>query len=189
MKTIRAFIAFHVPPDVKALLAQVQEQLAHPGLKVTWVRPEAMHLTLKFLGDTPEEQTPAIIAAMREAGAAVRPFTLHLIELGGFPNLNYPRVLWAGWKDESGMLNVLRENLEERLAALGITRDARAFTPHLTLGRVKSVQRRGPLLRQAHAAQQKAHAEAPVDAFSLMRSELNPGGAIHTVLETVKLGN
>ena len=187
MKTIRAFIAVPLSAAIKTLLQQMQERLANPGLQVLWVRPDTMHLTVKFLGETAEALIPQIIEALRGAAAEVPAFTLTLTEVGAFPNLNYPRVLWVGWKNESASLATLHARLEERLAALGIERDARPFAPHLTLGRVKSVQRKGSLLRQVHAAQQGFHAEVHVDSCALFRSELNPTGAIHTLVENVAL--
>lgn len=187
MRTIRAFIAVPLSTAVKELLQQVQERLANPGLHVVWVRPDTMHLTLKFLGETAEALIPKIIEALREAAAEAPAFTLTLTEVGAFPNLNYPRVLWVGWKNESALMAALHARLEERLEALGIERESRPFAPHLTLGRVKAVRRKGSLLRQVHAAQHGLHAEVQVDSCALFRSELNPTGAIHTLLESVAL--
>lgn len=187
MSSVRAFIAVLMPEEVKSQLARVQGQLASPGLQVTWVRPQAMHLTLKFLGDMPVETVPEIVRVMRQAVAAVQPFGLTLNGIGGFPNLSYPRVLWVDWLDTSGRLIVLQKDLEEALAALGIPRERRAFTPHLTLGRVKSMRRKGQLLRQVQLAEKELRAEVSVDAIALLSSELHPRGAIHTVLESLTL--
>ena len=98
MTTIRAFIAIDLPPAVKTALEDVAATLAGrvPQGAARWVRPEQMHLTLRFLGDTPADRLPALYAALDALAAGRVPFTLHLTEVGCFPNTRRPRVVWVG---------------------------------------------------------------------------------------------
>src|SRR5690242_6423167 len=96
-----------------------------------------MHLTLRFLGDTSSDEVPAIGQAMRGALGERPPIALHLAQIGAFPSLQRPSVVWAGVGGDTSALAQAQSDLEQSLAALGIAREVRPFHPHLTLGRVR----------------------------------------------------
>ena len=192
METIRAFIAIPLPHPLLQKLVALQQQLEKqvPPRSVRWVRAEGIHLTLKFLGDTPTEKLPDI----RQALAAVarhapgRPFTVE--GLGCFPNPSRPRVVWVGVQEPTGWMVVLQDAIEEVMAPFGYPPEGRGFTPHLTLGRIR---RRIPRSDVAQVGQVITSttvgtlAEVPVNHFALIRSVLKPTGAEYAALEEFPL--
>ena len=179
MPTIRAFIAIHLPPDVQTALGRVTATLGEglPRGAVRWVRPELMHLTLRFLGDTDVARMPAVGRAMDTAVAGRAPFSLTLDGLGCFPNPRRPRVVWAGLAGDTAPLLALKAALDAQLAALGYPPEDKPFRAHLTLGRVKD-ERAAQNLALAVPLPQLV---VPVAAIYLMESQLRPDGPIYTV--------
>ena len=185
MTTIRAFIAIDLPPVVKAALGDVTATLGRglPRGAVRWVRPEQMHLTLRFLGDTPADRLPALAAAL-DALSAGRPlFTLRLAEAGCFPNTRRPRVVWVGLGGDEAALGSLVAALEAALRPLGWPPEDRPFRAHLTLGRVKDVHAALGIDWSAVVPP----LELPVIAIHLIESQLRPDGAVYTVRHTSTL--
>jgi len=185
MSTIRAFIAIHLPENVKQALGQVSDQLAAlaPPGSVRWVRPELLHLTLRFLGDTAVTHLPRLAAALDQATARHAPCTLRLGRVGCFPNCRRPRVIWAGLQGDLAQVTALKQALDGALAPLGWPTEDRPFAPHLTLGRVTDS-------RKAQGAAWETRVEAlevPVTAVHLVESQLTPRGPIYTVRHTSRL--
>jgi len=139
MEAHRLFIAIHLPDDLLQTLTasqrQLQRKLAASPLR--WSRPEGIHLTLKFLGDTDPARIPEIIDALSRVAAKHAPFELPVGGLGMFPNARRPNVLWAGVADEAHRLRHLAADVDKALARLGWQREKRPFSGHLTLARVK----------------------------------------------------
>ena len=191
MSTFRAFIAIDLPPAVKAALADVAATLdgrvprgAVGTAAVRWVRPEQMHLTLRFLGDTPTERLPALADALDTLAAGHTPFTLHLSDVGCFPNARRPRVVWVGLGGEEAKLLALVAALEAALRPLGWPPEDKPFRAHLTLGRVKDE-------RAAQGMDWSADVPAltvPVVTMHLIESQLRPDGSVYTVRHTSRLG-
>lgn len=179
MNQIRAFIAIPLPTAVKETLAQLTSQLARqtPPGAVRWVKPEAMHLTLRFLGDTAAAQLPHITASLNEIAAQCAPFTLTTAELGCFPNAKRPRVIWVGVITEGDALTSLKRALDKRLAPLGWPPEPKPFRPHLTLGRVKD-DRAQIILPWGRLQERESW---PVMAVHLIQSDLLPSGPTYTV--------
>ncbi|HZE94816.1 MAG TPA: RNA 2',3'-cyclic phosphodiesterase [Gemmatimonadales bacterium] len=118
--------------DALALLRQRREKLP-----VKWVRPENIHLSLKFLGDVDEAREPELRAALKRAagtGGEPRPLTLQITGFGVFPDYHRPRVLWAGVTPDPG-LELLQHGVEQAFAPLGFPTEGRPFRPHITLAR------------------------------------------------------
>ena len=189
---LRLFIAIPLPAPVREALADLQGQLAElaPPRAVRWVRPEGIHLTLKFLGDVPAAQQRAIEGGMAQAAAGHAPFTLTVERLGCFPNVNRPRVVWVGVHGERDALQALRDAVEAAIAPLGYPPESRPFSPHLTLGRVSKSASAGEVAALGQAlkgAQVDALGQIAVNGFSLVRSDLRPDGAIYTELAHVAL--
>ncbi len=179
--TLRLFIAVELPEEVLRRLGEVLAGLRQqrlPGIR--WVRPEGIHLTLKFLGGVEESRIPGIVLAMEKAVAGVRPFTLRMEDAGAFPNMRSPRVVWLGVNGDVAPLVGIQQRLEEALEAQGFERESRKFSAHLTLGRVNG--RLTPREIEGLAAamgqvQRMEAAEIPVNSISLMESTLRPDGA------------
>ena len=204
MERIRAFVAIELPDELTEALARVAEDIRKKagGREgrggrggASWVKPGNIHLTLKFLGDIDPADLGKIREALCGAASAVGPFRLACRGVGGFPGLARPRVVWVGLDDCPG-LAALRERIEDGLAAIGFERDERAFHPHLTLCRVKTPSCARAIGRAAEEAGAAGAAgavdgtgpwEFTVESFVLMRSELSPKGARHTVLERIPL--
>ncbi|HSM57803.1 MAG TPA: RNA 2',3'-cyclic phosphodiesterase [Candidatus Sulfomarinibacteraceae bacterium] len=185
MESIRAFIAIDLSEEARAVLANAGETLARrvPSGVVKWVSPQKMHLTLRFLGDTPLEKLDELFAALDRTVSAHPPFSLHLDELGCFPNRRRPRVVWVGVQGDTAQAEALRDDIEEMAAAMGWEPEQRPFRPHLTLGRVKE---KGAAL-DLPWGQGVAPAKIAVDAVHLFESQLRPSGAVYTVRHTSHL--
>jgi RNA 2',3'-cyclic 3'-phosphodiesterase len=161
-----------------------------PGARIQWVRPEAMHLTLKFLGNVDEALLPEIERVMGEAAKGSRAFSLDVAGLGAFPDARAPRVLWTGLSGKADVLVDLAAGLDHRLERLGFSPEKKPLQPHLTLGRIKDrVREVGRALADTGVIQQSDRVGSlDVSALSLMQSDLQPSGAVYTRLAEVKLG-
>ena len=181
----RLFIAILLPQAIKGRLADAQHALLRrtPGGVVRWAPLEQVHLTLRFLGDVPEESVREIIEAMHRATSSVAPFTLRASGLGCFPEARRPRVLWAGVAGDLAALRNLQERLASETASWG-QREERAFHAHLTLGRIKDGAGREAGRLGAAVAEGGGcdFGDWHVNAVTLLRSELSPDGARHSVL-------
>ena len=190
-KTIRVFVAVELPPKVRNALADLIEQLKDtqiPGLRL--VRPEGIHLTLKFLGDVPKSQVESIVAAVSQAAQASKAFALELGQPGVFPNRNASRVLWVGIGGDLSPLLALHQQVEVALATLGFAEDRRGFNPHLTVARIRDGSSKADRQRAAEAifstrVQPGLHIE--VDSISLMQSTLLPDGAVYESIASMPI--
>jgi 2'-5' RNA ligase len=186
MESVRTFIAIELDPNVLAQVSKLQSRLKDdvPSGFVRWVRPEGIHLTLKFLGDVPADKLAPIVKALQTASAAYAPFSLHIAGMGCFPNPRRPRVIWIGVSEPSNTLERLYRDLEHELALLGYPPEQRHFSPHLTLGRVKrgrsatDLEALGSYFTRAKAS----IGQMEVTSIYVMRSDLRPSGAVYTEL-------
>lgn len=192
--TLRTFIAIPVSPSLlqtasgePSELAQTMAQLSRfaPAVRVT--DPSKLHVTVKFLGDTPTSDVPRILEIMSEVAATVPETEWTLQGLGVFPNLAEPRVVWAGLHP-SDTARELAEVLNERLEELGFQTEARSFKPHVTLGYIKdALPRQFTELVQHH--QQTVFGQDRVTRIELMESKLLPSGSEYRVIDAVPLAN
>jgi 2'-5' RNA ligase len=187
MQTLRLFICVEIPHEIKRKISMIQEQLKAIETPIGWVRSEGIHLTLKFLGNISEEQVPDIKRCMSMAVDGISPFDVNIKGGGVFPNLNYPRVIWIRLEDRTYNLFRLQKGIEDCLNKIGFEQEDRGFTPHLTLGRIKSLKGKNQLIRTIHLYKDIEVGQITIDKIILMRSQLNPAGAIYTVLEEVFL--
>jgi 2'-5' RNA ligase len=190
MEQIRSFIAIELPGELKLKLAQLETRLRsarQPWVK--WVRPESIHLTLKFLGNIEIESTTAITEAIEESVRGIPPFRLKVKELGVFPNPKRVQVAWVGISGELDKLTQLQKKLESNLSPMGFAPESRSFTPHLTLARLNN--RASPSERQSFGdlitSTSFEDGDIEVDAISLMKSQLTRTGAIYTRISSVRL--
>jgi RNA 2',3'-cyclic 3'-phosphodiesterase len=188
----RTFIAIELDRPLRNALAKIQEQFKRqmPPGSVRWVEPEGIHLTLKFLGDTARARVGEIEAGLQRACAGFEPFEFTVEGRGCFPNTRRPRVVWVAVRDKGQNLMRLSAAVEREVAPLGWPSEERAFSPHLTLGRVG----RGVSGRDEEAVGKAVEASVVeqigrqrVTGISLIRSELHPNGASYSRLLTVPL--
>ncbi|MBN1481873.1 RNA 2',3'-cyclic phosphodiesterase [candidate division KSB1 bacterium] len=185
MAKIRTFICFELPDAVRQSLAQLQDNLKRHGKGVRWVRPAGIHLTLKFLGDVDEKQLPDIVSVVRKASEPYAPIKIHLYGTGAFPNLHQPKVYWIGVEEAADLIKI-QSDLENELAPLGFPKEKRQFSPHLTLGRVKSSDG----LKAITAALEKEalpRMSFTANEIIVMQSQLAPGGAVYSALANIAL--
>ena len=190
-ETLRAFIAIEVPEAARRQLEAAIQRLQDEGVSgVRWVRPDGIHLTLKFLGEIEAARTEAILKGMAEAVVGSGPFELSLVGVGAFPSLRRPRVVWLGLGGDLEVLSALQGRVEDEVAQLGFPRERRPFSPHLTLGRVRgdagSVDT-GGLERAASAVSMESEMGWRVGEVCLIRSTLLPSGARYDRLGVVTL--
>jgi 2'-5' RNA ligase len=185
---LRTFISLSVPKSILELLARVQQDLKAYRLPIRWVPPPNIHLTLKFLGDTRQQDIEPIAAAIADAVKGIEPIRLTVQGLGVFPNTRRPQVLWAGLGAQSDTLVGLQQRLEASLASLGFAKAQRRFKGHLTLGRVKGRIDRGRLSAAIQSCSGLSSESFEAHALFLMSSELQPSGAIYTRLKQFLLG-
>ena len=177
---MRLFVALEIPESVRRALAELIAQLKDTTRSARWVRPEGIHITLKFIGETPAENVPAIqqtLASVR-SNASVE---AHLTGCGFFPNDRRPRVLWAG-VEASPNLAELAAAVETRLATLGIAAESRPYKPHLTLARFQSTEGIPRLLEKLQTLGPFDFGKMRAEEFHLFQSELQRGGARYTRL-------
>lgn len=185
MNKIRAFIAIHLTSDARNELARVNEILASrvPHQAVRWVKPELMHITLRFLGDTAVSILPSLYTALDKSTAQHDAFSLSLDQLGCFPNCKRPRVIWAGIKGQLDAANVLKQDIDSALQTLGWEQEERPFRPHLTIGRVKDKRN----LRISQWGVNIEKVTLPVQEIQLIESKLASTGPIYTERHTSRL--
>ena len=191
LEQIRSFIAIELSEKVKRGLVKLRNELGRTEHSfVKWVEPEGIHLTLKFLGNIPFKQVAGITCLRKEAAQGILPFHLEVSDLGAFPNLKQPRVLWVGIGGEIDTLLQLQQNIDSVLAPFGFAKEERPFMPHLTLARIRqgaSLVEKKSFGELAASINFETRYPLDVKCISLMRSQLTPGGAIYTHLSTVKL--
>ena len=191
-KPIRSFIAVEVGDEVTQALAEAQATLKRSLYFSTfrWVAPENIHITLKFLGDVLPSQLGTVKAALASIAPRHALFRLTATDLGVFPTLNRPSVLWVGLQGEMTQLQNLRDDVEQVIAPLGFPTESRPFSPHLTLARLKDpsraeVEALRDVLRHDPVGML---GEIGVAEISLMQSELSPRGPRYTRLAQFELG-
>ena len=173
---MRLFVAIELDEPVKEALIAVQNRLGRFSREVRWARPEQMHLTLKFLGEVPDEQVEAVCTAAGQVATQVGPFEIALAQCGCFPPRGAVRIVHCGTIDPTHSLQRCSELFEQAFAELGFARERRPFRAHLTVGRVREDRTQGRL----RAAVDKIECEPltqSVDALFVVQSQLDRGGA------------
>lgn len=180
---MRTFIAIDLTPEIKAALETLIRKIGKNAGGVKWVKAEAMHLTLKFLGDIPEDSAATVKAFLEKLAGARRPFPLRLKGTGTFPpgGKMSARVLWAGIQEVPELME-LQAALETECEKAGFPREERAFHPHLTLGRVRSSDGLEPVLRELERFKEADLGGMTVSALIFFQSVLGPSGPVYEVL-------
>jgi 2'-5' RNA ligase len=187
---VRLFVACEVPEDAREAIGTLISDLrSRSGTAVRWIRPEGVHVTLKFLGEVPVKKLPAIKLAIQEAVVGHQPFELEFSSIGTFGGREGLRIMWVGVAGDVLRLEALVKSVNAALAVVGFEPERRPFRPHLTLGRVRdeiSTRQRAEI-EVAVGKTEVPQATWRTAQVSLMRSRLTPQGAMYDVLATFPL--
>jgi RNA 2',3'-cyclic 3'-phosphodiesterase len=188
-QTIRDFVAVEVNAEVRRAAAKLIELFRAAAADVKWVATANLHLTVKFLGETPLTDTARICEALRWATSRIEPFEMELGGAGAFPSVSRPRTIWLGGQgDDRPIVELVRE-VEERLQKLGYRKEGRRFQTHLTLGRVRSgCPAIAPLADLVKQHADYAAGKTDVSELVLFSSQLTPDGPIYQPIGRAKLG-
>lgn len=182
-RTIRAFLALDPPEEILREIGRIQDRLRkliHGDLR--WVRPEGIHLTLKFFGDVSENAVVKISAIAGQAAAAVGSFELAIGGTGVFPDPGRPRIIWLGMNGDVARLVTFQQGLERALGEIGFPPEERPFRPHLTLGRIKSPKGLIGLAEALEKEKTVTTGRFTASGLILFQSDLTPRGAVYTQL-------
>ncbi|HEU4569241.1 MAG TPA: RNA 2',3'-cyclic phosphodiesterase [Gemmatimonadales bacterium] len=182
---VRCFAALALPEPVRVIATQQLEALRLLDWPVRWVRPEGMHLTLKFYGEVPAERVETLAESLRFAAEGIGPLTLSLGGLGAFPSLRRARALWLGLEGPPA-LEILQDRVERRAEELGYAPEGSVFRPHVTLGRVREGMML-PVGAEALFGEAATDVSGMVEQVTLYQSEPGPGGARYAALHEVSL--
>jgi 2'-5' RNA ligase len=200
---IRAFLAVELSDSLRTNLTKIHSELKQrlgrefsKNIRVSWVQPASLHLTVKFLGDINEQLVAPMQNAMQNVLTQYRALEIPLDRLGVFPRLQQPRVLWVGplnsWEkgQDAAQLALLHGAIDNCCGTLNLAPDTRPLSPHLTLARIKQGERDfGQILARSGILDKPiAVGSLAVDAISLMKSELKPTGSVYTRLWEVRIG-
>lgn len=182
---IRTFVAMPIPAPWTEHLAAVARDLAQGTRGLSWVKPENLHLTVRFLGDLGESGVSRVREAVRRAADPLQAPSARLGALGAFPNFARPRVVWVGLAEGEEAVVAVARTVNEALQDAGFGRPDKPFRAHLTLARVREGARGVETLRDAPVGEPPA--AALLDRIVVMKSDLHPAGARYTALEEVRL--
>jgi 2'-5' RNA ligase len=189
MSRIRTFVGIDLGKGIRERIVALQETLAGAGTEVKWVEPENLHVTLLFLGEVDERELPAVCRVVGEGAGTLAPFRMSVEKAGCFPTPRRPRILWVGVGEGAQGLCALHDALEGPLLELGCyRREERQYTPHITLGRVKSDRPTSALTAALANQAGWRGGEITVREVLVMSSQLTPKGPAYTVMSRAKLG-
>lgn len=183
MDSLRLFIAIELPAEVRHKIRQHTDRLRSefPDVRASWAREENLHLTVKFLGDTPVEKVEMLSEALERAATKVESFDMKVAGCGAFPTVGKPKVLWIGVSSAASSLARLHEAIEDECASLAIARDPRSFHPHLTIARLRH-PRGARDVAQLHKEIEFESLAVEAKDVCLIRSELSSEGSRYTVM-------
>jgi 2'-5' RNA ligase len=182
--TIRTFFSFDIEDQaIIRQLTRIQNILLKTGVHLKTVKPQNIHLTIRFLGDI----SPAIVDSIYEEMKQVSfsPFTVELNGLGAFPKLTYPRVVWAGITKGADELRNVFSQLEPRLRGLGFKPANKGFSPHLTIARVRTGRNKAELVKAIQELENYEFGTVTAKCLRMKKSELTPRGPIYSTLKEV----
>ncbi len=182
---MRCFIAIELPESVRSNLEGLSARLRRSGVRASWVRPENMHVTLRFLGEICEERVGEVVRLLEASYANTPPFRFTLQGTGAFPNMKTPSVIWAGIRPNEAILEVQRiaEDVAQRV---GCSKEKNRFHPHVTLARIKDPRNASGWQRYLAAEKDWEGGEVCVEQVAVFQSELTPRGPIYTRLAFIQ---
>lgn len=186
MASIRTFIAFDTPLDIKKEILQVQISLKESAPDVKWEAESKFHVTLKFLGNVEENMLPKILNVIKNSLTECHQFPVIYQGVGAFPNKKRPRVLWVGCNNPDNHLIEIKNKLDKDLKPYGFEIEDRQFHPHITLGRVKSESGINNLIKKLENVNFEPR-QVSINEILAVKSVLKPGGSEYTKLMTIPL--
>ncbi|HEY1787356.1 MAG TPA: RNA 2',3'-cyclic phosphodiesterase [Verrucomicrobiae bacterium] len=191
IETLRLFLAIPIPDDVRRELRRLQLELQPllPPRTVRWTKPEQLHLTLKFLGSVPIANIDALCRAVHAVCDAASPLRLRAEGTGFFPDARSPRVFWVDIKSVDGMLAEFQARLESAVQSFAEKSDEKKYTAHVTLARFEKMRSRDTERLRAAVAVGETFGEWIAEEVRLIKSALQPSGALHAIVDTFKIIN
>ena len=180
--TIRVFIAIEINSEIKNELSEYLSKLKRTGADVKWVSPENIHLTLKFIGYIEKESLINLNKVISDAASNIEPFSISIGNIGAFPSLNKPRVVFVCVQERGNNLFKIYERLDEGVEPLGIKKESKKYVGHITLGRVKSQKNISKLKNTLNSGTECYFGREKVTSLSLIQSRLTPTGPLYTRL-------
>jgi 2'-5' RNA ligase len=182
LESVRSFLAFDIDSDiVRKKLTDVQTLLVKTGADLKPVEPENIHITMRFLGNVSESTVQKIFDSMQKLNFV--PFDVKIHGVGAFPDVRYPRVVWAGITEGANDLRQIFSQFEPHLQALGFSPDPKGFSPHLTIARVRSGKNKAELAKLLTDNKDFRFGIVRAKCFRLKKSELTPRGPIYSTLK------
>ena len=187
---MRAFIAIEISDDIKSILTQIESHLKYSDADVKWVKPEIIHLTLRFLGEITDKKCEDVKSVLDTIAKSTKSFELTLKDIGAFPKIEHPRVIWVGLERGRTETADLAERIDESLSRMAFAKENRPFSPHLTIGRVRSERNKDKLKDKISSA--SASFQVPgagshkITSVVLFQSTLTPQGPIYTKLHEAR---
>ena len=182
---MRTFIAIDIPENIKDSIELYVSPLKGERAKITWVKSGNVHITLKFLGEIPEEKVPEIYKCLEKCVKGLKPFEVEITGAGGFPDMRRPRIIWVGLKKGTDELKKLANSIDDELSNLDFEKEKRGFKPHLTIGRVKYINDISGFIDKMSRLKFEG-GTFTADEIFIIKSELKPTGAVYTKLESIK---
>jgi len=181
---VRAFVAVELDTQLLPTVLELQREVLSVGADIKAVEPENIHFTLRFLGEIAQSTIDEIIASMNRL--RFDPFPIEIRGVGSFPNMRNPRVIWIGLSMGSDAFSRLSRQLEDCLREIGLGSEGERFTPHLTIGRVRSGRNKAALIKKLGELLNAEVGKMRVGSVKLKKSTLTPRGPIYTTLLEVK---
>ena len=186
MESFRGFIAVEIPTT--DIIGSIEQSLMGTGANIKCVSPENIHITLKFLGQTPLHRINDIESIMRKSLKGIKPHSIKLSGMGVFPNEQYVKIIWIGIK-QSDYLCTIATRLNDLLNSIGFKREKRTFSAHLTLARMRSSRGKDQVLGILHQYKDTTFATVPVQEITLKKSTLSPKGPIYETITSIPLSS
>ncbi len=186
-KIIRAFIAVSLPEEIVFFLKHMQSAIKKRKFRASFVKPDTIHITLKFIGNIEEHDITKIVQLMEDTAIINNPFSLSTGGVGVFPSIKSARIIWAGIKGDTDKLAKMHRDLEKHCEIAGFPSERKRFSPHITLARIKSCPNPANTLRLIHELQYDISPSFKCNEIHLFKSELKHSGAVHTKIFTVRL--
>lgn len=183
---MRTFIAIEISETIRNALVQIQSHLKYSGADVKWVEKDNIHLTLKFLGEISEEKAEKIKTILDSIAKETKPFEMTVKEIGAFPKIEYPRVIWVSLDKGRDESKILAEKIDEALSKIGFQKETRPFASHLTIGRVRSAKNKAALKEKMTSCELLSISPYSVSSVILFQSTLTPKGSIYAKLHEAK---
>ena len=185
---MRTFVGIRLADELREPFSSLCDELRRARVRVKWVEAENAHFTVRFLGEIGDEQMPEIAESLEAAVSAVPRFDIELRQVGAFPNVNRPRVLWIGIDPAAGPMSDIKLAVDTALDDHGFPEEDRDFHPHVTLGRVKDMSAAGMLKESLLRAAETNFGMMEVREVAFVQSTLTPRGPVYTNLRVMPLG-